>query len=125
LASSTAGKVEIEAFEEGRSDSVVERLVKSAVLTVFRERCPIDRLGTVVGDFEEGVVAQVGDSVPSAVYVDLLRRVPSLRQAISPLVTGESPAELASAVELVLEGLHLSRRLNKDALKVGAAYRGR
>jgi magnesium chelatase subunit I len=135
LASSTAGKVEIEAFEEGRSESVVDRLVKASVLAVFRERCPIERLGAVVGDFEGGVVAQVGDGVPSAVYVDLLGRVPSLRQAVSPLVTGESPAELASAVELVLEGLHLSRRLNKDTLAgaVGsggragprAAYRGR
>jgi magnesium chelatase subunit I len=114
LASSTAGKVEIEAFEDGRADSVFERLVNSAVLTVFRDRCPIDRLGAIVGDFEEGVVAQVGDGAPAAVYVDLLGRVPSLRQAISPLVAGESPAELASAVELVLEGLHLSRRLNKD-----------
>nr|MDQ6928889.1 sigma 54-interacting transcriptional regulator [Actinomycetota bacterium] len=134
LASSTAGKVEIEAFEEGRADSVVDRLVKAAVLSVFRDRCPIERLGTVVGDFEEGVVAQVGDGVPSAVYVDLLARVPSLGQAVAPLVTGETPAELASAVELVLEGLHLSRRLNKDTVAStagsggtapGATYRGR
>ncbi|HUQ63512.1 MAG TPA: sigma 54-interacting transcriptional regulator [Acidimicrobiales bacterium] len=135
LAASTAGKVEIEAFEEGRADSVLDRLVRSAVLAVFRDRCPIDRLGSVVGDFEEGVVAQVGEGAPAAVYVDLLARVPSLRQAISPLVAGESPAELAAAVELVLEGLHLSRRLNKDrasaagggggTLGSAATYRGR
>jgi magnesium chelatase subunit I len=126
LASSTSGKVEVEAFEEGRADSVVDRLVRSAVLTVFRERCAIERLGSLVAEFEAGVVAQVGDGAPSAAYVDLLGQAPSLRAAISPLVTRESPSELASAIEFVLEGLHLSRRLNKDPLgRAGATYRGR
>ncbi|HEX2063039.1 MAG TPA: sigma 54-interacting transcriptional regulator, partial [Acidimicrobiales bacterium] len=51
LTSSTAGKVEIEAFEEGRADATLERLVKSAVLGVFKERCPIERYREVVADF--------------------------------------------------------------------------
>lgn len=38
---------------------------------------------------------------------------------------GASPAERASAAELVLEGLHLSKRLNKDAVGARASYRGR
>jgi magnesium chelatase subunit I len=37
----------------------------------------------------------------------------------------ESPATVASAVEFVLEGLHLSKRLNKDASGSRATYRGR
>jgi magnesium chelatase subunit I len=37
----------------------------------------------------------------------------------------ESPAVLASAVEFVLEGLHLTRRLNKDASGTKATYRSR
>ena len=37
----------------------------------------------------------------------------------------ESPAAVASAVELVLEGLHLSKRLNKDAVDGRATYRSR
>ncbi len=37
LASSTAGKLEIETLEEGRDEQVVEHLLKSAVLSVFRE----------------------------------------------------------------------------------------
>jgi magnesium chelatase subunit I len=37
----------------------------------------------------------------------------------------ESPAAIASAVELVLEGLHLSKRLNKDAIDGRATYRSR
>ena len=37
----------------------------------------------------------------------------------------ESPAAVASAIELVLEGLHLSKRLNKDAAGPRATYRSR
>ena len=37
----------------------------------------------------------------------------------------EDPAVLASAVELILEGLHLTKRLNKEAAGSRATYRGR
>ncbi len=38
---------------------------------------------------------------------------------------GRRPPGVASATEFVLEGLHLSKRLNKDAVGGRAAYRGR
>ena len=41
------------------------------------------------------------------------------------LTDDESPAAVASAVEFLLEGLHLSKRLNKDAAGARATYRGR
>ena len=34
----------------------------------------------------------------------------------------ESPAVVASAVEFLLEGLHLARRLNKDRVPGGVVY---
>jgi magnesium chelatase subunit I len=42
-------------------------------------------------------------------------------------ITGgdESPAAVAAAVEFILEGLHLSKRLNKDANGARATYRSR
>ena len=59
-------------------------------------------------------------------YVSLVSEVPTLREPISQL-TGddESAAAVASAVEFLLEGLHLSKRLNKDAVGARATYRGR
>jgi magnesium chelatase subunit I len=48
-----------------------------------------------------------------------------VKGVLSDLGVGEAPAEVASAVELVLEGLHLSKRLNKDAYGSRATYRGR
>ena len=44
---------------------------------------------------------------------------------LSDLEVGESPAGIASGIEFVLEGLHLTKRLNKDAVGTRATYRSR
>jgi len=125
LGPSTAGKVEIETFEEGRVDATIDHIVKAAVLTVFKELCPVERFGGVLGDFDEGTVVLTGDDVASDEYLSVLEGLPALRQAVLPLAGTETPAAVASAMELVLEGLHLSRRLNKDVAGGRATYRGR
>ena len=126
LASSTAGKVEIETIDEGRDEQVVERLLKASVLTVFKERCPMDQFREAIGAFDESTIVHAGDDITSADYVQILQRVPSLREPVMRLTGGdESPAVVASAVEFVLEGLHLSKRLNKEAAGARATYRGR
>jgi magnesium chelatase subunit I len=125
LVSSTTGKVEIEAFEEGRAEATLDRLMKAAVLGVFKDRCPPERFRAVLGDFDSGSVVHTGDDVPSAAYVEALGRLPALRAAALPLAGSETPAAVASALELVLEGLHLSRRLNKDSVGSRATYSSR
>jgi magnesium chelatase subunit I len=125
LASSTAGKVEIETLDEGRDEQVVERLVHAAVLTVFKERCPAEQYRAVVDAFDDGTVVHAGDDVASASYVELASKMPALRKQVTSLADSESPAVVASAVEFVLEGLHLSKRLNKDAAGARSTYRGR
>ena len=127
LVSSTAGKVEIETLDDSENDAVIERVLRGAVLSVFRQRCVIEDYRSVLAGFEQGGVVNVGDDVPSADYLDALRRFPALQGAVGPLVVrgSETPAAVASAVELVLEGLHLNRRLNKDAVAGRATYRAR
>ena len=61
----------------------------------------------------------------SSEYAKALSDMPGLRAVLADLEVGETPAGMASAVEFVLEGLHLSKRLNKDAVGGRAAYRGR
>ena len=128
LAASTSGKVEIEALEEGREGAILENLVKGAVLTVYKEL--VDPVATrdVVTAFESGAVAHTGEDVPSAQLAALAESVPSLAAAVASLTGGDdSPASVAAAVEFVLEGLHLSKRLNKDASSGSSAatYRSR
>ncbi len=125
LASSTAGKVELEALEEGREEQVIDRLLSSAVLTVFKQRCSLGGLADVVLGFDEGTVVHAGEDVASAAYADLLMAIPALRGPAMELAGSESPAAVASAAEFLLEGLHLAKRLNKDTLAGRSAYRAR
>ena len=128
LAASTSGKVEIESLEEGREGLILENLVKAAVLTVFKEQVPLDQVRDVVDAFEEGIVAHTGEEIASTELARLIDQMPALRTAVNSLTAGdESPAAVAAAVEFVLEGLHLSKRLNKDTVagSPAATYRGR
>jgi magnesium chelatase subunit I len=125
LVASTSGKVEIETLDDGRDDRVLERVVKASVLEVFRARVRPELLGEVVGAFDDGRVVHVGEDVASSEYAGLLSSLPELRGVLAELGVGETPAGVASAVEFVLEGLHLTKRLNKDAVDGRATYRAR
>ncbi len=125
LVASMAGKVEFETIDDGREEQVLDRIVKASVLEVFRARCRPEKLGELVAAFEQGLVVHTGDDVPASEYAHLLPKLKGLRQTLADLEVGETPAGVASAVEFVLEGLHLSKRLNKDAVGGRAAYRGR
>ncbi len=126
LPASTAGKIEIETLEDGREGQILDHLIRSAILTVFRERVSPENLVQVVSDLEERGPVETGEDVASSTYSELVSSMPSLQVPVSELV-GESPAPaaVASAVELILEGLHLSKRLNKDAVGGRAQYRAR
>jgi magnesium chelatase subunit I len=126
LVASTAGKIEIESVDDGREGAVFEQIVRGAVLQVYKRRVPGDKTKDVVAAFESGVTANTGEDVSSADLVQFATDVPALRSLATKLVDGdESPAAIASAVEFVLEGLHLAKRLNKDAAGGRAVYRGK
>ncbi len=125
IAASTAGKIEIESIDTGRDELVIKHLVNAAVLTVFRDRVGPQHLIGVVDAFEGHDPVETGEDVRAADYVTLCAELPALAAAVQSLEVGESPEQIASAVELVLEGLHLSKRLNKEALGGRAQYRAR
>jgi magnesium chelatase subunit I len=125
LVASTAGKVEIETIDDGREEQVLDRIVKAAVLETFRARVRPEHLGTLVQAFEGGLAVNTGEDVASAAYAEVLTELPGLSGVLADLDVGESPAAVASAVEFVLEGMHLTKRLNKDSVGSRAVYRGR
>jgi len=125
LAASTAGKIEFETVDDGREEQVLDRIVKAATLETFRSACSPERLSQLVTAFDGGLVVHTGDDVPASEYAKLLSDLPGLPDALAELEVGESPAGVASAVEFILEGLHLAKRLNKDAIGGKATYRGR
>ena len=116
VVASTAGKIELETLgDETREDRVVEKLVARAVVNVFNRHFALSELVPLVERFEaDAMQAEVGELVPSAVHGRLADALPELGAAVGRLDAGESAAGMASAVEFVLEGLHLNRRLNKE-----------
>nr|WP_287390343.1 sigma 54-interacting transcriptional regulator [Candidatus Microthrix sp.] len=126
LPASTMGKLEIESLEEGREGQIVGQLMNHAVLAVFRELVSPGDLGRVVDEIEQHGAVEVGDDVTLVEFTELLSGAPELTKVASS-VAGDAAtaAELASAAELVLEGLHLSKRLNKDAMGAATTYSGR
>ncbi|MDA3031736.1 MAG: magnesium chelatase [Actinomycetota bacterium] len=126
LAASSMGKIEIESIEEGRDGAIMESLIKGAVLTVFKDVVPPEQTRAVVDAFEGGAVAHTGESMTSVELAAVAEQVDALKTPVTILTGGEeSPAAVAAAVEFILEGLHLSKRLNKDASGNSATYRSR
>ena len=80
LVTSTQGKIEIEALEEGREDRILTGLVSAAVLAVFRRRCPTEQLGPVVAAFDDGRWSTPATTFPSA-YTESWPNVPDLEGA--------------------------------------------
>lgn len=114
IMASTAGKVEMESVEEGREGKVIDDLIKKAIINTFGRYFSAREFDAVLTRFEEGVTMETGAAVLSEVYTAKLPEMGNLKEMVKRIETSEDPAAIASAIELILEGLHLNRRLNRD-----------
>src|SRR5438874_870906 len=121
---SSAGKLEMETWEEGDDQSILEKIVKTAVLNVFRRHFEAGQFSELVQRLDAGLTVELADTQPSDRYAGLLRELPGVEKGLKSLGLEKRPAALASGVEFVLEGLHLSKRLNKTQLDGGSVYAG-
>ena len=123
IVASTTGKIELEAVGEASDEKILTRLMQRAVLNVFKRSFGEPELADVVKAFEGGLTVQASDVMPSADYVKQVAELRGLRTAATKLGATE-PAAVAAAIEFVLEGLHLMKKLNKDVQAGGFRYRG-
>jgi magnesium chelatase subunit I len=108
---------------ESSEEKVLARLVQRAVLNVFNRTVGAAALEPVVAAFQNGLAVEVSDTMAAAGYANVLEAIPQLRSVVEDL-GARDPAACASAVEFVLEGLHLARKLNKEARSGQVRYRG-
>ncbi|MGH2690866.1 MAG: magnesium chelatase, partial [Actinomycetota bacterium] len=88
---------------------------------VFRRHLAGEDLSELVRRFAGGFQLETTDLMPAAVLLDQLGQVEGVDRIMRRLgLAEESAPAAASAVEFALEGLHLTRRLNKDAAGPGA-----
>jgi magnesium chelatase subunit I len=115
---SVIGRVEFDALDEGRELEILERALKQALLGVWRARVGREDLTPIVRGFEGGLVLETSDDMSASAC---LAQLDGAANGVLERVTrrlgfsAPTPGALASSLELCLEGLHLTKRLNKRA----------
>jgi magnesium chelatase subunit I len=117
------GKLEFEMGEEGREVELVQHLLRVAVAETFRERLGGLDLSGFAGVFAAGATVETGELVTAAELLGQLDALPGLSKVLDRLGEDESDqGRAAAAVELVLEGLHLTRRIDKEYVAGRTVY---
>ena len=118
------GKVEFETVEEGKDEQILERLVQGAIVSTFNRALGDVDTEAVIEAFKSGRSVETGEARPASDYQRLLQEIDGLAQVVGAVTSDERPQVQASAIEFVLEGLHLNKRLNKDRVAGRTLYRG-
>jgi len=120
---SSSGRIEFETFEDNRKDETLRQLMGHAVLEVFVDRLHGHDFSWLTDRFsEDGLVVEADDLTRAAAIVGPFAESPGLGILMHRLgIEKPTAGTTAAAIELALEGLHLSRRLNKTALGNGGA----
>ena len=121
---SLQGKVEFEAMEEGREEKIMTRLFEAAVREVYDRVTRSMDMESIAMQFADGLTVTTGESLPSPEYDDIIDAIDGLGDAVEKLLPGGNAARRASAVEFILEGLHLNQLLNKDRVDGRTTWRG-
>ncbi|MFN8232328.1 MAG: sigma 54-interacting transcriptional regulator [Actinomycetota bacterium] len=122
---SSEGRVEFDTIEEGREEDILSRALRTAELDVFRRRLSGFDFAPLLGRFDEGMVAETSDLTQAADLLAQFGDLPGLAKLMDRLgVEEESPGVAASALEFALDGLYLSRRLNRDRSGDRVRYEG-
>jgi len=119
LLQSTFGRVEFEGFEEGRETEILRRILNQSILEIFRQRLAGFDFEPLLARFEDGFALETGELTAAMSIVDALDTYDPSELLMRLGLRGEAPGDAASAIEFALEGLHLSRRLNKDGNRYG------
>jgi magnesium chelatase subunit I len=123
IVASFAGKIELETFEEGRETRLTDDLTRRAVLRTFGSYFEVEELEPVVTAFDLGNRAETGSDLPAAGYPAMVENIAGLGKAVRKLTKDKRAEAIASAAEFILEGLHLSRKLNCDRSGEAAVYK--
>ncbi len=118
------GKIEFEMGEEGRERTVLDHLLRLAVAATFRDRLSGLDLSGFTGVFAQGGVVETGDLVAASDLLAQLGAVPGLYKVLSRLDYDDAAGrgQVAAAVEFTLEGLYLTRRLEKETVDGRTIY---
>ena len=118
------GKVEFEMGEEGREQAILAHLLKLAVAATYRDRLGGLDLTGFTDVFARGGLVETGELVPAADLLGQLGTVSGLAKVLDRLGYGDAATggQVAAAAEFALEGLHLTRRIDKATIDGRTVY---
>ena len=126
VTSTLRGKVEFESGEEGREIEVLAHLLRSATAETFRARLSGLDLSSFTDLVADGATVESGELVSDVELLEQVGPLPGLAKVLERLGLGDAPTggQAASGIEMVLEGLYLTRRLSKDVAEDGRSVYG-
>lgn len=124
LSASMRGKLELELAASHRNEEeILSELCKRATKIVFDAIAgDLSAYKSIVAAFDKGWMVEVTDMTPAREFVAGMDKIEGLRAAALRLAGGDSAPRIASAIELIFEGLHLSNKLNKKLSEHGVVY---
>ena len=129
LIASTAGKIEVESLDDGREIEIIQYLIKQSILDTFKATADQTLCADILKAFTDGAVINAGDEIPSDTYLQWLKDIPAFTPVLESIGLTQddlqNPSVVASGIEFILEGLHLSKLLNKEAMGDSGVYRAR
>ncbi len=126
MVQSTQGKIEFDTMDDADTDQVIAALVSLALRQCFSEHVLLEEAPEIVEAFNAEVIVHTGDDLPDGDYLVVLGAMPALEAPVERVAgPNASDGEKAAAVEFILEGLYLTKRLAKDASGARALYRSR
>jgi magnesium chelatase subunit I len=125
------GRVEFDTLEEGREPEIMARALRRAIMEIWRLRLGGENFTALLDRFENGLIVETSDLMSSRDFLEQFhpgegnwRALPGLARFTKRLgFTEESPEAVASGLEFTLEGLHLAKRINKEASGAPGGWR--
>ena len=124
LLPSLQAKVELEVIEDEKEDQVIQRLFEEATTTVFEQYFTLEELDGVIQAFREPLSVETGEGLHGGFYEETIDQINGMETAVEKIAPQGHANLRASAVEFILEGLHLKDKLNKEHLQGQIIYRG-
>ena len=80
-------------------------------------------LASIVEAFNRGIGAETSSAMAAEEYLDGLNNIRGMKAAVTSLIGNDDSAPAAAAaIEFILEGLHLSNKLNREVIEGRRRY---
>ena len=111
------GKLELDMMgaHQMTESQVLDAILAEAVKDVFEEYTTRHGLSEIAEIFAKGVKVEVGDTLPSTQYAQMIKRVPPVWDKAFEVNAANDPAVRASCVEFILAGLWATDRISRAA----------